>query len=312
MAGMNSGLSPNAVKTALDMVFQSEYDYPQLPGIATAENPLCFQQSSTDRGAVITELFQGPGYWQQRAELADVFSATSRIGNQKTNTVLNFASSVDIAKTYFDDDKALHDTVELMIRGMARNARLSRDKHAFNQYNLGFTTVTTPDGVALFSNSHVALNGATIDNLETGAFSESNLETMFNSLIAQKTQDGTLGGHEPAALLVPTALFKDAQEATKSELRSGTANNDMNYYSQIYPGLQVYHSPFLSLAEGGSNVAYFLLSRNHAMFRWVRQGVTTDLVDYKFQRNNNYIYKGEYREVVSPISFEGMVGSTGV
>ena len=73
----------------------------------------------------------------------------------------------------------------------------------------------------------------------------------------------------------------------------------------LYPGLIVYQSPFLGAAYGGSDTAWYLLSADHSMYRWVRQSIVTDLVDYKFQRNNNYIYKAEYRAVVGPISFRG-------
>jgi len=222
---------------------------------------------------------------------------------------LNYAKSVDISKNLMDDDQ--HSTIDKLVRAMARNARLTKSKNSFNQYNLGFTTVTTNDSVALFSNSHTTLDGQTVDNLETGVLSETNLDTAIQSLINQKTQDGTLGGHEPAVLLVPPALFKTATITTKSELRPGTANNDLNYYSMVYPGLQVFMSPFLGSGYGGSDTAWFLLSKDHSMTRWVRQGITTDMVPYQNQRNNNYIYKAEYREVVGPISFEGIVGSNG-
>lgn len=306
----NSSLAPSVVKTALDLVFDTAYGYDDQPGIAHADNALIFKQDTIDRAAVITEQFQGTGYFQSRAEQADLAQGTARVGNQKTFSVLNFAQQVDISKNLMDDDQ--HSTIEMMIKRMARNARLSQDKNAFNQYNLGFTTATTNDGVAIFSDSHVTLDGTTVDNKETGALSESTLNTAFQSMLLQKTQDGTLGGHVPAVLLVAPANFKTALEITKSELRSGTANNDMNYYSQVYPGLQVFQSPFLSTTYGGSNTAYFLLSKDHSMTRWVRQPLVTDLVDYKTQRNNNYIYKAEYREVVGAISFEGLVGSTGV
>lgn len=266
-------------------------------------------QDTADKAAVIIEQFQGPGYFAARGEQQDLDQATPRVGNQKTFSVLNFAKEVDISKNLFDDDQ--HSVVQKTIRNFARNARLTQDKSAFNQYNLGFTTVLTNDGVALFSNSHLTLDGTTVDNLETGALTESTLNTAFISLAQQKTQDGTLGGHMPACLLVPPALFKTACEITKSELRSSTTNNDLNYFSQIYPGLVVKQSAFLGASQGGSDAAWFLLSRDHSMYRWVRQGVTTDMVDYKYQRNNNYIYKAEYREVVGPISFEGLVGNSG-
>lgn len=304
----NSSLAPDVVKTAIDLVFNTEFSVDSIPGYGT-ESSSAFMQDTTDRQAVIVDQFMGSGYFEQRAELQDVPNGTNRVGNQKTFSVLNFAKQTDIPKNLMDDDQ--HSTIDKLIKQMARNARLTKQKQAFNQYNLGFTTVTTNDGVALFSNSHVTLGGDTVDNLETGALSEPNLDTNIQVMINQKTQDGTLGGHTPKALIVPTALFKKAQEITKSELRSGTANHDLNYYSMIYPGLQVIFSPFLSTAQGGSDTAFFLTSNDHSMYRWVRQDLTTDLIDYKFQRNNNYVYKAEYREIVGPISFEGLVGSNG-
>jgi len=306
---LTTNLNPNVTKTALDAVFFQEFDYPNVVGQATAEDGLVFMQDTIDRAAVITEQYKGPGYFQERAEEEDVSSATPRSANQKTSSVVNYSRSVDISKNFFDDDQ--HQFVSKMIQDFGRVARVTRDRNAFQVWNDSFTTQTSNDGVALFSNTHTTIGGQTVDNLETGALTEATLETSFNSLINQITQDGTLGGHEPACLMVPTALFKEAMEISKSELRSGTANNDLNYYSQVYPGMQVKYSPFLSAAQGGSDTAWFLLSRNHSLMRWVRQGVATDLVNYQFQRNNNYIYKAEYREIVDSISWEGLVGSNG-
>lgn len=312
MNGLTGQVSPNVVKTALDKVFYATFDYGSLPGLATAEDAMVFMQDSTDRGAVVTEQYMGPGYFEPRTESEDVASGVAKVGNQKTSSVVNYAKSVDISKNLFDDDQ--HQVVSKMISDMARLARVTRDKNAFSVYALGFTTETTNDGVALFSNSHVTLNGTTVDNLETGTLTDANLETAINSLIEQKTQDGTLGAHQPACLLVPTALFKEAMIVTKSELRSGTANNDMNYYSQVYPGLQVKYSPFLGATYSGvsgADTAWYLLSANHSVTRFVRQSLQTDLVPYQNQRNNNYIYKAEYREVVDAIAYDGVVGSTG-
>lgn len=306
---MNSNLSPNTVKTALDLVFEAEYGLEAVPGYATVDTPGVFMQDSTDRAAVIVEQFMGTGYFETRDELADVPSAQAKVGNQKTFSVINYSKSVDISKNFFDDDQ--WSTVNRIIKNMGRNARLTKSKIAFGKYAGGFATYTTNDDAYLFSNSHVTLNGDTVDNLMTETLTEASLNTAFNLLIQQKTQDGTLGGHVPAILLVSTALFKQAMIVTASKLRSGTGNNDMNYYSDLYPGLQVYHSPFLGASYGGSDTAWFLLSSDHSMYRWVRQSIITDLVPYQYQRNNNYIYKAEYREVVGPISYEGLVGSDG-
>lgn len=303
----NSNLATNVVKTALDLVFNTEFSLAMLPGYATVDSSEVFKQETIDRAAVITEQFMGTGYFENRTEVQDVPAGTARVGNQKTFSVTNWAKSTDISKNLMDDDQ--HNTVDMLVKGMARNGRLTKSKNAFNVLNLGFTTTTTNDGVALFSASHVTLSGQTVSNLLTSsALSESTLNTAFNSLINQVTQDGTLGGHMPAVLLVPTALFKTACEITKSVLRSGTGNNDLNYYSELYPGLKVLHSPFLGAGFGGSDTSWFLLSNDHSLTRWVRQEMVTDLVDYRTQRNNNFVYKAEYREVVGAISFEGIVG----
>lgn len=304
----NSNLATNVVKTALDLVFNTEFSLAVLPGIATVDSGEVFKQDTIDRAAVITEQFQGTGYFENRTEVQDVQSGTARVGNTKTFSVTNWAKSTDISKNLMDDDQ--HGTIDMLMKNMARNGRLTKSKNAFNVLNLGFTTQTTNDGVAIFSASHVTLSGATVSNLlTTSALSESTLNTAFNSLINQVTQDGTLGGHMPAVLLVPTALFKTACEITKSVLRSGTANNDLNYYSELYPGLKVLHSPFLGTGFGGLDTTWFLLSQDHSLTRWVRQDMITDLVDYRTQRNNNYIYKAEYREVVGAISYEGIVAA---
>jgi len=155
------------------------------------------------------------------------------------------------------------------------------------------------------------MSGGAEDNLETGVLSEANLEVAIRSLTSQLAQDGSLGGHQPAILLVPTALFKTAMEITKSVYRSGTANNDMNYYSEIYPGLVVKTSEYLSAAQGGSDTAWYLLSRDHGMTRWVRQGLETVLVEPQYSPNGQYVYRCEYREVVGPVTWEGLVASNG-
>lgn len=304
----NSSLAPDVVKTAIDMVFDTEYGAEEIQGYAT-EASLPFMQSTTDRQAEIVDQFMGPGYFDVRAEQQDIAQGTARVGNQKTFTVVNYAKQIDISKNLMDDDQ--HSTIDMLVKRFARNARLTKQKTAMSQYSLGFTTVTTNDGVALFSNAHVTLNNGSVDNFSTGVLSEPNLDILIQKLINQKTQDDTLGGHAPTFLLLPTALFKRGQEITKSEWRSGTANNDANYYSMIYPGLRVLFSPFLGAGFGGSDTAYFLGSKDHSMYRWVRQDLVTDLVDYRTQRNNNYIYKAEYREVVGPVSFEGLVASNG-
>lgn len=306
----NRGNNPDLVLTAIDSVFYGEYDYPEIPGVATAENELLFKQSQADRGAVITEEYQGPGEWIETQEEQNLPEAAIRTGNKKTHTVANFKKSLKIPVEFYEDD--IHDSVDATIKKMAIRAKTTRDKRAFINYRDGNTSsVLSSDGANLFSNSHTSMLGETIDNLETGTLTPSNFEILMRVLIEQKAQDGELGGHAPAAFLVPPALFPDAIEITKSDLQPGTSNNNVNYVSLIYPGMQVFQTPYIGAAYGGSNVEHFLVGRNHSIFRWVRIPMETDLIDWRYDGQDRYTYKGRYREVTSPISWEGAVMSDG-
>jgi hypothetical protein len=279
------------------------------PGYVDATSPSVFKQDSVDRAAVVAETFRGTGLWGLKAEEADVPAGSVKVGNQQTFIVSEYAKSIDISKNFFDDEQ--HGVYEKMVRDMAETGRITRDMNAFGLYRNAFTTTLTADGKALCADDHATQGGQTIDNLLTSVLKESALNDAIVAMVEQKAEDGTIRGQMPSVLLVPPKLYKLACEITESELRSGTANNDMNVYSAKY-GIMVATSPFLGAAAGGSDTAWFLLGNNHSVTRWVRQGMITDLVDYKFQRNNNYIYKASFREALGAYNYTGIVGSTGL
>ena len=302
---LSAGLSPNDVVTALDDVFAQELTYRQHPQHASAETPAVFKQSTADRASVIWEAFKGGGLWQSKAEEADVPQQTPRIGNQKTFSVVEYGGSVDIPRTFKRDD--LHGAVGLMMRDFAEKARATRDFQAFAPYRNSRSTELTHDAVAFISASHTNMSGTSVSNLTATAFSETTLSTAIQSLYEMRSQDNVIGGSLAETLLVPPALFPEAVRLTESELRPGTANNDLNFVSAKY-GISVFTSPYIGAAAGGSDVRCFLLGRNHSVYRFVREGVQTVLVPWQNQRNNNFIYKGMFSEIVGAMSFEGAWG----
>jgi hypothetical protein len=305
---MNSSLSPNVVKTALDDVFLQEHNITQHVGYVDANSGSVFNQETTDRAAEIVENFLGSGLWDSLAEEAEITQGQPRVTGSKTFTVTKFARNIIIPAEFFADN--MHGAYEKMVKNFAANARNTRDKNAFAVFRNAFSAATTYDGTALISDTHTNLGGYTIDNKVTGAFSETTLNTAIIQLLEMKSQDGVVGGNMPSVLLVPPALFKTACEVTQSELRSGTANNDMNVYSSKY-GIQVATSQWLGAAASGSDSAWFLLSSNHSIMRYVRSAVSTWLVPPEYSDNDTYKYGGKFREVVGALSFEGIVGSNG-
>ena len=117
-------------------------------------------------------------------------------------------------------------------------------------------------------------------------------------------------GNTPAVLLVPSALYKKAIEITESALMADSANNNINVYRSAY-GITVYTSIYLDNAFGGSDTAWFLLSRNHSVTRTIRQGVQAVLTDWSYSNNRTYNYQANFREVVSAIDYVGVYGSDG-
>lgn len=310
---LNTGLNPNLVKTGLDKVVFDAFDGDRAPNKAHADNPLLFNQERATNAAVIDEITMGVGEFETHIEEEALKEATVISDDKVTHSVTNWKKSLPIPVEYFED--AMFSHVQRTMADFGMKARLTQDKNAINTYANGLAgTTTTNNGTALFSNTQDTINGDTIDNLETGALSEANLETMVVSLQEQKAQDGTLGGHEPAFLLVPTQLYKEALEITKSELRSGSADNDLNYFSARYPGLQVLWSPFMGATFGGNDAYHILGSTRHNMNRAVRvpfSPATTKLIDYANDNQDRYIYKARFREIVYVSTYQGLVGSNG-
>lgn len=309
MFALSNALNPDVVKTALDKVFFQDFNTKPVVGLVTADSSDVFRVERVDRAAVIQQVYGGTPLWENKAEEQDVPSIVPRITNTKTDLVTEFAQSVDITRWFYMDNQ--FGVVERLIRDMARKGRRTRDRAAFAIFRNAFTTTLTADGASFVSDTHTTISGVVVDNKITNALSESSLNTAIVMLQEQVGQSGVIEGGTPAILLVPPALFKLAVEITESEYRSGTANNDINVYSTKY-GIKVAMSPWLGAAAGGSDTAWFLLADNHSVMRYVREDVWTELVDWKYQRNNNYIYKGGFREVPSVADYIGVVGSTGL
>lgn len=306
---MDNNSAPNLilVKTALDKLYDEATIELATVGKATALDADIFTQDSATNAAVVSSVIGGGGYFQQTtSDVAPTMDATVTAAASRTTLIVQFKKNLGISRTFMADQQL--SAVAKSIKQQAMTWAASRDRNAFAVYSNGFTTQTTIDGVALFSNSHVNQNGDTVDNLETGALADSTLNTSVNSLRTQLSQTGVIAGYEPKWLLVPSILHQTGMAVAKSVLRAGTGNNDLNYFSEMYPGMQVKYSPFL---DASSTTAYFIGSSTNGVSRFEREAFFTDLVDWQYQTNDEYIYKMRAREAVDSIEYSGLVGSTG-
>lgn len=149
------------------------------------------------------------------------------------------------------------------------------DAKFFSLFRNGFDTGFTPYGdmKPLFSTKHPTqqVGGSTQSNASsTGiTLTEANLNTGLEALYNQLDDSGELIDltDEKVVLMVPLALQKDAFTLLESELRSGTANNDTNYYKHGV-NFDLFVNPWIGSkakatetnGNAGSDTAWFLIA----------------------------------------------------
>lgn len=311
MAGLSSGLNPNVTKTALDKVFYQRYAALPGPQFTFAGDEMVFQADSTDRAAVIMEVFKGVGLWTNTPEQGEYSGDTPLVTDQITFTVARFTKKFHISEEMVEDDQ--HSVVRNAVSQMGTKARVTQNRQAMAIYRNADGTTLTADGVALLSASHSNINGDTIDNTISGALTVDTLEEGINLLVEQVDQSGDIIGHEAKTLLVPPTSFKEAIEITESRLEANTTDNQLNVFSAKY-GIVVRQSQYLGAAAGGKATTppFFLMGEYHSVFRWTRIPVQTRLLDGSYKDNGDSVYRGRYREVYGAITYEALVGFEGV
>lgn len=320
MEGLNYSSSPSLelVKTALDGIRDGVLIPQASNGKAFATDSVVFTQQSVDRAAYVSTVLGGGGYFKKTItgvamDVTAKKTASKNAFTPKTTIIAEFNKDVPISRSFMMDQQ--HEAVAKTVRQETQTWIASRDQNAFSYYAFGFgTTLSTTigDAVALFSNSHVNANGDTVDNYETGAMSDANLNTTVVSLRGQINQVGVRVGYEPEFILTGSTLHHDATIVAKSVLRAGTGNNDLNYFSEMYPGAKVVWNQFID-NSGATNqtTMFFVGAANHGVVRFEREAFFSTLVSWETDPNDQYKYKLRAREEVDTIEYSGLVGSDG-
>lgn len=298
--------SSNLVTTILNRLFTGAANEAR-EGKATALDPIIFNQETATNAAVNSSVQGGGGYFQKSLnDMAPMPNATINAANTRVTSIAEFRQELPISRTFMEDQQL--GSVMKAVEDRGRAWAATRDRNAFGAYANGFTTQTTIDGTTLFSDTHTNENGDTVDNKSTLSLSDDNLNTNVVALRNQKAQGGYLMGYDPDFLLLPNQLHRTGTQITKSVLRAGTGNNDLNYWSDIYPGMKVMYNAFL---DETSATAYFVGAKNHGVKRFMREAFSSTLVPWQYQGNNQYLYKMLSREEVDSIYYNGLQGSTG-
>ena len=196
-------------------------------------------------------------------------------------------------------------------KALARAMAHTKQVKAANILNLGFTGSGNPtygDGKVLFATDHPLVNGGVNSNRPAtmADLNETSLEAAVIQIAAWTDERGLLIAAKPKKLIIPSALQFVATRLLQTELRVGTADNDLNALKTngaIPGGYTVNH--WLTDANG-----WFLTTdvpNGAKMF--VRAPMKTDM-DTDFDTGNSR-YKARERYSFGASDPLGLFGSAG-
>jgi hypothetical protein len=116
-------------------------------------------------------------------------------------------------------------------KALARAMAYTKQVKAANVLNNGFNSAFAGgDGVALFSTSHPLVSGGVNSNTPAtqADLNETSLENAVIQIAAWTDERGLLIAAKPTKLIVPPSLQFVATRLLETELRVGTADNDIN------------------------------------------------------------------------------------
>jgi|TARA_B110000503_G_scaffold138620_1_gene225174 hypothetical protein len=115
-------------------------------------------------------------------------------------------------------------------KALARAMAYTKQVKAASILNTAFASVTYGDGVVLCSTAHPLVSGGTNSNRPTTPtdLNETSLEAAVIQIAGWTDERGLLIAAQPKKLVVPPSLQFVATRLLETELRVGTADNDIN------------------------------------------------------------------------------------
>jgi len=193
-------------------------------------------------------------------------------------------------------------------KALARAMAFTKQVKAAALLNKGFTTFKSGDGVSLFNSSHPTVGGGVNANTPAVAadLNETSLEQAVIDIAGFVDERGLLIAARPKKLIVPPSLMFVATRLLQTEMRVGTADNDINALKSngsIPGGYGVNH--YLTDAD-----AWFLSTDcPNGMKHFTRTAMATGM-DGDFD-TGNVRYKARERYSFGVSDPLGMYGSTG-
>lgn len=262
-----SQISDLLVPGLLDVIALQYNQYPD-------EYSKSFNVKTSKRKYETSTTIEGLPVAVEKNEGTSVNYDTITQGYDSTFTHLTFAIGSRITREAYEDD--LYSITRTKIGTfMARSMKQRWELLAATVLNNGFsvasssgtaTGMTGGDGQFLFDSDHPWASGGTYSNLLTTAadLSPTSLEAMLLQIETATEANSINIALIPKQILVAPANRFNVETILKSELKSGTANNDLNVLKSVGLTPQVNH--YLTDAD-----AWFVMCQDHTLSFFERE-----------------------------------------
>lgn len=212
-----------------------------------------------------------------------------------------------ITEEMIEDD--LYDVIgERNARALAKSMRVTKETVGANVYNRAFNgSYVGGDNVSLINASHPNVAGGTWSNtLATAAdLSEASLEQACIDIMKWEDDRGLPVQIMPKSLVIAVDEVFNAERILKSNLRSGTANNDINVLNNMGKFQDVVSSVYLTDPD-----AWFIRTDAQDGMKYFERKADDFSMDNDFD-TSNYKYKAVGRYSFGWSDPRGLYGSAG-
>ena len=208
------------------------------------------------------------GTFSLKEEIGEQAEDEYLIGPQMRIKALEYGKRVSTSRIALEDSRDFKEAAG-MLAGTSKDIRKSADrtKEVLGHDILNSTSYLTPDGVELFSDSHVNLQGDTYSNLLTGSgLGEATIEDAIVLLEGMTNDRGFPITHGGLKLIVPRQLRFTAERILGTDRQMGSNFNDINMMA--LQNLQLVVSPLLT-----SDTTWFLQAADHELNWYTRESI---------------------------------------
>jgi len=301
----------------LSELFTPIYDEFMLMGFAEEAQvtPKVFEIKDDSTKEYKTDGISGLGTWEEADELSGGGYEDLVLGYPNTITPLKYWKKIKVSfEATLQDEYNMLKKEAATAKQIGVGGRDKVERLASTVFNDGFSSVTTPDGQYVFSNSHPKNReetGVTYDNLLSGALSHDNLE-LAEKQISDNFFDMKgipIAVTENPILLHPPALKGTVQRllSDRATERPGTTDRDINIFAGRYNPIEW---RYLSATLNGSDTAWFIVFKELGFFKCIYAARPSfdNWVDKDIEA---YIFKGRMMVACDVVDWRGAFGSTG-